>query len=117
MLSDEIKTKLLANGQATITALENGRDVPDHVPVVKLYAKDGRWKWLLTEMLNNEHTLYGLCDLGLGFPEVGYVSMEELTSVRDIAGNCVVQVDEDAQLTEPLSHYHTTARRNGRIMV
>ena len=30
----------------------------------------------------NEDILFGLCDLGMGFPELGYVSLSELQEVR-----------------------------------
>ncbi|WP_409049689.1 DUF2958 domain-containing protein [Runella sp. MFBS21] len=38
---------------------------------------------LLSELNPFEPTIaYGLCDLGRGFPELGYVSLEELKSIQ-----------------------------------
>ena len=63
--------KLKANAQSPTT---------DHRPVVRLFAPYGSATWLLTE-LHDDNTAFGLCDLGLGFPEVGYVSIKELESL------------------------------------
>ena len=39
--------------------------------------------WLLTEIDPDDHDLaFGLCDLGLGIPEIGWVSLDELATVR-----------------------------------
>ena len=44
----------------------------DFVPVLKLFA--GSATWLLTE-LDEDNVFFGLCDLGMGFPELGSVSL------------------------------------------
>lgn len=68
--------------------IENARDVmkdrgDDHPPIVKLFSIAGSATWLLSELNPFEPTIaYGLCDLGLGFPELGYVSLEELESIQ-----------------------------------
>ena len=42
----------------------------------------GGMDWFITERDMNDEQLqaYGLCDLGMGFPELGYVSLREITS-------------------------------------
>jgi hypothetical protein len=42
----------------------------------------GGMDWFITEKDMNEEQLqaFGLCDLGMGFPEIGYVSIPEITS-------------------------------------
>ena len=74
LLTKEIKAKLLRNGDVT----NRGND---HKPVVKFFG-GGACTWLITEMdPADDDTLYGLCDLGLSDPELGYVSLEELKSL------------------------------------
>ena len=46
----------------------------DFKPVVKLFTPDGACNWLLTE-LSPDLIAFGLCDLGFGEPEMGYVSV------------------------------------------
>lgn len=53
----------------------------DFKPVVKLFTPDANCAWLLTEM-SLDGIAFGLCDLGLGFPEVGYVDLAELQALR-----------------------------------
>jgi hypothetical protein len=76
-LPEELKQKLLHNG-----APEN-RD-KDHAPVVRLYLPGTVCEWLLSELEpdDNPDIAFGLCDLGLGFPELGSVSLSELASIR-----------------------------------
>ncbi len=68
--------------------IENARDMlkgreDDHPPVVKLFSIAGSATWLLSELNPFEPTIaYGLCDLGMGSPELGYVSLEELESIQ-----------------------------------
>jgi hypothetical protein len=51
----------------------------DFEPVVKIFTPDGNTTWHLTELNSNgEYLAFGLCDLGLGEPELGYVSVHEL---------------------------------------
>ena len=52
-------------------------------PVVKIFNPTGASTWLIHSMdPNDEDTLFGLCDHGFGFPELGYVSLAELQEVR-----------------------------------
>lgn len=57
--------KLLQNGKP-----EN-RD-KDHKPVVKLFTPDANCTWLISE-IHHLDTAFGLCDLGMGFAELGCV--------------------------------------------
>lgn len=59
---------------------------------VKLFTPDGAGTWFLVEYDPEEMMAYGLCDLGMGFPELGYVSVTELEEVR---GNLGLQVEVD----------------------
>ena len=51
----------------------------ERVPVLKLFG-GGACTWLISE--KDGDTLFGLCDLGFGYPELGYVSLAELESVK-----------------------------------
>src|ERR1700685_2044099 len=64
--------QLIANCQAQIVNNDAGHPDIDFKPVVKLFTPDAQCTWLLTE-LGNDDIAYGLCDLGMGFPEIGFV--------------------------------------------
>lgn len=61
-------------------------------PTVKLFTPDGSGTWFLTEYDPENELLFGLCDLGMGFPELGYVSLTELEALRGVLG-LPVEVD------------------------
>jgi hypothetical protein len=96
--------------------LANGRTRPeDPKPVVKFFTPWGSATWLLTELDADGDTMFGLCDLGHGFPELGYVSLRELESLRGPAG---LKVERDLyfEADEPLSKYTEKASAEGRIV-
>ena len=80
-----IRQKLLANGARSAAG-----EVLDPIPVVKLFTPDANATWLLTEIdPNNPDIAFGLCDLGLGFPELGSVSLSEIRNLRGPLGLAV----------------------------
>ncbi len=58
---------------------------------------------------------FGLCDLGLGSPELGYVSIAELTALRGTLG-LPVERDLHFDAKQSLTAYALEARRDGRIV-
>lgn len=107
LIPNDIRARLLANGAAE-------RET-DHVPVVKLFDPTGAATWLITEMMPDEpDILFGLCDLGFGCPELGYVSLAELGSVKGRLG-LGIERDLDFVGRSPLSVYAEAARIAGRI--
>lgn len=87
----------------------------DHPPVVKLFTPDGTATWLISESNPNDpDRLFGLCDLGFGCPELGYVSLEDLAHVRGKLG-LPVERDQTFVADKPLSAYAEEARAAGRI--
>ena len=86
----------------------------DHWPVVKLFTPDANATWLLTEFDPVEELLFGLCDLGLGLPELGYVALAELTELRGPFG-LAVECDRYWQPEGPLSAYVEDTTRRGHI--
>lgn len=108
LFTDEQHRQLLHNGQP-----EN-RD-SDHVPVVKLFTPDAGATWLLTEIDPNEPDIaFGLCDLGLGFPELGNVYLPELVALRGKLG-LPIERDLHFKATHPLSMYARAARSRSGI--
>ena len=106
LITEDIKAELLANWRD-----EN----EDHKPVVKLFDPTGAATWLITEMSQEDNDiLFGLCDLGMGFPELGYVSLKELESVKGFAG-LGIERDIHFDATYPLSVYAEAAHASGRI--
>lgn len=105
LLTDDIRNRLIHNN---VTARE-----ADHIPVVKLFVPWGNATWILTEM-EPDGICFGLCDLGLGEPELGYVSVSELEAVKGPHG---LRVERDLHFTtdKPLSQWTETARRYRRI--
>lgn len=111
LITDEQRAQLLANGRATA----EGQDI-DPVPVVKLFTPDAHATWLLTELDPEDgDTAFGLCDIGIGMPELGNVRISDLAS---IVGPLKLPVERDlyfvAQRT--LSDYARLARINGSII-
>tara|TARA_R110000787_G_scaffold232093_1_gene339349 strand:+ start:368 stop:685 length:318 start_codon:yes stop_codon:yes gene_type:complete len=51
-------------------------------PHLKLFNPCGAGTWLLSEYDPDTRTLFGLCDLGMGSPELGYVSLDELIEIK-----------------------------------
>ena len=73
LILEEHKKKLKANWR------HSGKEPP----VIKIFNPTGSATWLIHSMNpDDEDTLFGLCDLGFGFPELGYVSLSELQEVR-----------------------------------
>ena len=83
---------------------------------MKLFTPDAQATWLLSELYPDDETIaFGLCDLGLGFPELGDVSMIELGCLRGPMG---LPVEKDAHFTAKklLSEYANEARWEQRIV-
>lgn len=111
-ITQAIHAELLANGHRTA----GGDDIDPH-PVVKLFTPDAGATWLLTEIdPDDEDLAFGLCDLGLGCPELGYVRLSELAQVRGRFG-LFVERDRHFRADKPLSAYAEDARAAGSIRV
>lgn len=57
-------------------------DCEDNKPYLKLFNPCGAATWLLSEYDADNQVFFGLCDLGMGSPELGYVSLAELLQIR-----------------------------------
>ena len=84
LLTKSIRTQLEANAAVSERAhLMPGVRI-DHQPVVKIFNPAGGQTWLLTEI--DGDICFGLCDLGMGSPELGSVSISELESIKGPLG-------------------------------
>ena len=96
--------------------LDNGRKRPENPkPVVKLFDPTGASTWLFTELDENGDTLFGLADLGFGFPELGYCSLDEISAHRGRFG-LGIERDLHFEAKHPISVYAEAARNAGRIV-
>lgn len=85
-------------------------------PIVKLFTPDAGCTWLLTELDPEDPDLaFGLCDLGLGAPELGSVRMSELARIRGRLG-LPVERDRWFRADKTLSAYAAEARTAHRIL-
>jgi len=63
------------------------------LPAIKVFTPDANATLVLWEYDPDEMMAFGWCDLGLGFPELGYVSVEELIALRGALG-LPVEIDK-----------------------
>jgi hypothetical protein len=114
LLTKDIRERLLKNG--LLQAAVKGTDAElDFLPVVKLFTPDGACTWLLTELDPDDPDIaFGLCDLGMGYPELGGVSVKELERIR---GHLGLPVERDIYFVpeKTISAYADEARACGRI--
>lgn len=105
LIPDDIRPQLKANFDD---------ETEDHCPLVKLFCPWGASTWLITAMSEDEELLFALCDLGMGFPEMGYVSLSELLSVK---GPFNLTIERDLHFTAKasLTVYAEAARRSEAI--
>ncbi|HEX7788927.1 MAG TPA: DUF2958 domain-containing protein [Afipia sp.] len=109
-LTDAQFEQLLANGLPSWAQADF-----DPLPVVKLFTPDAGATWLLGSIDPEDPDIaFGLCDLGMGFPELGCVSLAELAGLRGMLGLPVEQ-DLHFRADKRLSAYAKQARMTGRI--
>ncbi|MFD1983310.1 DUF2958 domain-containing protein [Mesorhizobium newzealandense] len=114
LLTQDLRNKLLANGRQQLPLRGTDGEI-DFMPVVKLFTPDAGATWLLTEIDPDDPDIaFGLCDLGLGCPELGSVSLSELSALRGRLG-LPVERDRHFRANKPLSAYASDAQRLGRI--
>jgi hypothetical protein len=111
LLTETLRKKLLDNGRQQ-ELVRGTDDEIDFFPVVKLFTPDAGCTWLLTEIDPEDPDIaFGLCDLGVGCPELGSVSLSELNDLRGKLGLPVVHFEAK----QSLGDYATEANRHSRI--
>ena len=104
LITKELAKKLEANAAL---------DEMERVPVLKLFG-GGACTWLISEREGD--MLFGLCDLGHGFPELGYVSLTELENLRFPPFGLPIERDRYFTPEKTLSEYAEEARAARRII-
>ena len=104
LLTQDQRTRLIANGQSR----------GDHVPVVKFFSPVGAATWLFSELDEDGDTLFGLCDLGFGCPEMGSASLAEIVALT-LPFGLTIERDLCFEGRFPLTIYADAARVAGGI--
>ncbi len=116
LLTQQLQDRLITNGRVRLKLDEEGLADPDFIPVVKLFTPDAAATWILTELSTGDNDIaFGLCDLGLGFPELGYVRISELEALRGPLG-LPVERDRSFNPTCTIAVYARAARTAERIV-
>ena len=93
--------RLLKNGEPQ----NRGKD---YMPVVKWFTPDANATWLITE-IDPDGYAFGLCDLGTGTPELGYIRLQDLRTIRGSLG-LPVERDMSFRAVHNLSVYAEAAK-------
>jgi hypothetical protein len=110
LITDDQREQLLSNGREAAAGARG-----DPFPVVKLFTPDAHAVWLLTELDPTDgDTAYGLCDVGIGAPELTYVKLSDLAAVR---GPKKLPVTRDVHFkpARQISEYAAKASLDGSI--
>ena len=85
-------------------------------PVVKFFDPCGAATWLIqSHNPENPDILFGLCDLGFGYPELGTVSLSELEALQ-LPYGLSIERDIFFEPTHSITSYARAARKAGRIV-
>jgi hypothetical protein len=113
LLTDDILRRLLRNGELRNYFAEDGRAEPDFYPVVKLFTPDAGCTWLLSELDPDEPDIaFGLCDLGMGFPELGSVRISEIEQIAGRLGQASAYLLKSGSR----AHIQWRSRANNRVL-
>lgn len=83
-------------------------------PYLKLFNPCGAATWLLSEYDSKQRMFFGLCDLGMGSPELGYVSLDELLEIK-LPFGLTIERDMNWEPEHTLIEYARKARECGSI--
>ncbi|MBV9828295.1 MAG: DUF2958 domain-containing protein [Alphaproteobacteria bacterium] len=116
LITKEQERQMLNNSRWNAARTARDEEPEDFRPVVKLFCPWGAAVWLLTELDPDEPDIaFGLCDLGLGFPELGAVRLSEITALSGPGG---LRIERDRQFrpAKTLAAYAIEARGQGRVV-
>jgi hypothetical protein len=115
LFTQDQERRLKENGRKNGECILKDGNTIDFKPVVKLFCPWGAATWLLTEIdPENSEIAFGLCDLGMGSPEIGSVSLAEIRSIRG-PGGLQIERDRHFEANKTLAAYADEARSKGRI--
>jgi hypothetical protein len=116
LLTKANKQKLVANYEQNLVHILDDGNTDDLKPVVKLFNPCGAATWLITELNPETNIMFGLCYLGMGSPEIGDVSLDELQEFKGVFG-LGIERDIHWEAEKTLGEYATEARQRGSINV
>lgn len=108
LLNKKIIEELRKNATTNSYRAAKGLEGEDFKPLVKVFNPRGAATWLFTEIDEN-NILFGLCDLGFGYPELGCVSLDELESIK------YLERDIWFRAKKTIKQYADEAKMNGVI--
>ena len=115
LITNEIRIQLELNYIENQKAEMSDYDI-DPKPVVKLFNPCGAQTWLITEIEPKTNNAFGLCDMGMGSPELGYVAIDELAALKLPGwGNMGIERDIHFEANMTISEYADQARETGSI--
>ncbi len=109
LITKEIMNKLKRAGARPVPVTATGNNIK---PWLKLFNPVGAQTWLIAEIAEDGDTMYGLCDLGFGCPELGYVSLNEIKNV-DLPFGLKIERDAWWEPEKTLTEYYNDAREAG----
>lgn len=116
LLTDEQRARMLKNGRDNAERINEDGNTHNFWPVVKLFCPWGAATWLLSELDPDEPDIaFGLCDLGMGCPELGSVRLSEIAAIRG-PGGLTIERDQHFKAEKSLTAYADEARRHGCIV-
>jgi len=83
-------------------------------PYLKLFNPCGSATWLLSEYDPETRLFFGLCDLGFGCPELGYVGLDEILEVK-LPFGLKIERDKWWKPEFDLDKYYAMSKDVGRI--
>ena len=116
LITDEQDRRMLNNGRWNAIRTAKDQLPEDFRPVVKLFCPWSAATWLLTELdPSDPDNAFGLCDLGVGFPEIGHVRLSEIAALQG-PGGLRIERDRHFRPAKTLQVYADEARLRGRTL-
>jgi hypothetical protein len=115
LITSDQERRMRENSAVNAASAEKDDKTEDFQPVVKLFCPWNGAAWLLTELDPEDPDIaFGLCDLGMGFHELGSVRLSELAAIVGPGG---LRIERDVYFrpTMTLQGYAEAAQREQRI--
>ena len=114
LLTKTLENTLFKNGAINARHMANNGNTEDFKPVVKFFNPCGGATWLFSELDADKDTLFGLCALGHGSPEIGNASLSML-KVTTLPLGLKIERDRWFKADKTLTEYANAAQRDGYI--
>lgn len=118
LITKPIRNTLIANFKLGQVARANVNiQEPEFEPALKLFCPWAAATWLITELDPDTNIAFGLAYLDGGYPELGLISIDELTAIRHPSG---LRIERDISFKangKSLNKYAQDARKLGYIAI